>query len=59
MGLSHINPWSIFLLLIIVIVLFGTKRLKNIGQDLGDAVKQFRKGMDESSAEKKTEDEKK
>ena len=37
--LSGISPWSILLILIIVIVLFGTKKLRNVGADLGSAIK--------------------
>jgi sec-independent protein translocase protein TatA len=33
------------LILLIVVVLFGTKRLRNIGSDLGDAIKGFRKAV--------------
>lgn len=37
----------LILFLVIVIVLFGTKKLKNIGSDLGSAVKGFKDGMKE------------
>ena len=47
MGFSGISPLSLLLILGIVVVLFGTKRLKNIGSDLGSAVKSFREGMSE------------
>ncbi len=36
---------SLLVLFLIVVVLFGTKRLREIGSDLGTAVKNFRKGM--------------
>jgi len=39
------------ILLLIVVLVFGTKRLRNIGSDLGSAVKGFRKGMEEAEAE--------
>ena len=42
MGLSTTH---LILFLVIVIVLFGTKKLKNIGSDLGSAVKGFKDGM--------------
>mgnify|MGYP003313911883 CR=1 FL=1 len=41
--LSGISPWSILLILIIVVVLFGTKKLRNVGADLGAAMKSFKK----------------
>ena len=44
--------WGGFLLLILVIVMlvFGTKKLRNVGQDLGGAVKGFKDGMKEGSS---------
>ena len=37
--------WHWLIVLLIVVLVFGTKRLGNIGKDLGDAVKGFKKGM--------------
>lgn len=45
MGLSGISPLSLLLILCIVIALFGTNKLKNIGSDLGDAIKNFRRAL--------------
>jgi sec-independent protein translocase protein TatA len=45
LGARGISPLSLLLILGIVIVLFGTQRLKNIGHDLGAAIKSFRKGI--------------
>ena len=49
--------WQIIIILVIVILLFGTKRLANIGSDLGSAIKGFKKSMKdgegEADAEKK------
>lgn len=47
MGFSGISPGSLLLVLLIVLVLFGTKKLRHIGQDLGNAIKSFRKGLNE------------
>ena len=52
--LSGISPWSILLILIIVIVLFGTKKLRNVGADLGSAIKSFKKSSREEDASNKT-----
>ena len=41
-----ISIWQLLIVLLIVVMLFGTKRLKNIGSDLGGAVKGFRKAME-------------
>lgn len=45
MGLGGISIWQLLIILLIVIMLFGTKRLKGLGSDLGDAIKGFRKSM--------------
>ena len=40
-----ISIWQLVIVLVIVLLLFGTKRLKNIGGDLGGAIKGFRKAV--------------
>ncbi|WP_028238220.1 twin-arginine translocase TatA/TatE family subunit [Stutzerimonas azotifigens] len=45
MGLGGISIWQLLIVLLIVVMLFGTKRLKGLGSDLGDAIKGFRKSM--------------
>jgi sec-independent protein translocase protein TatA len=45
MGLA-MNVWQLLIILLIVVLIFGTKRLKSIGGDLGGALKSFRKAMD-------------
>ncbi len=40
-----ISIWQLLIILAIVILLFGTKRLKNIGGDLGNALKGFKKAV--------------
>ena len=45
MGFGGISPWSLLLILLIVVLLFGTKRLKSVGGDLGGAIKNFKKSM--------------
>ncbi len=47
MGLSGISPLSLLLILVIIIALFGTAKLKTIGTDLGEAIKNFRKALNE------------
>jgi sec-independent protein translocase protein TatA len=42
-----ISVWQLLIILAIVLVLFGAKRLRNIGGDLGGAIKGFRKAMKE------------
>ncbi len=45
MGLSGISPLSLVLILAIIIALFGTSKLKTLGTDLGEAIKNFRRAM--------------
>jgi sec-independent protein translocase protein TatA len=42
----HFNIWQLAIVLLIVVLIFGTKRLKSIGSDLGSAFKGFKKAMD-------------
>jgi sec-independent protein translocase protein TatA len=51
MGLGGISLWQLLIILLIVVMIFGTKRLRSIGSDMGGAVKGFRKAMDEGEAE--------
>lgn len=46
MGLGGISLWQLAIVLLIVVLIFGTKRLKSIGSDLGGAIKGFKKAMD-------------
>lgn len=48
---------QLLIILVIVIVLFGTKRLRNIGGDLGGAIKGFRSAVKEGSKDKKITEE--
>jgi sec-independent protein translocase protein TatA len=45
MGLGGISVWQLLIILVIVVLLFGTKRLKSLGSDLGSAVKGFKKSV--------------
>ncbi len=45
MGLGGISFGSLLLIFLIVIVLFGTKKLRDVGEDLGHAVRNFRRGL--------------
>ena len=48
---------QLLIILVIVIVLFGTKRLRNLGSDLGGAIKSFRSAMKEGEEGKKLTEE--
>lgn len=54
-----ISIWQLLIILAIVILLFGTKRLKNIGSDLGGALKGFKKAVDDGEESAKEAIEKK
>ncbi len=47
MGISGISATSLLVVLVIVMLLFGTKRLRNIGSDLGAALSGFRRAVKE------------
>ncbi len=51
MGLGGISLWQLLIVLLIVVVIFGTKKLSSIGGDLGGAVKGFRKAMGDAEAD--------
>jgi sec-independent protein translocase protein TatA len=53
--MPNISPGSLLLILVIVLVIFGTKRLRSLGTDLGGAVKGFRSAMSEAEAEESSE----
>jgi sec-independent protein translocase protein TatA len=49
--MGSFSIWHWLIVLLIVMLIFGTKKLRNIGQDLGGAVKGFKDGMKEGTAE--------
>ncbi len=50
-----ISVTQLLILLVIIIIVFGTKRLRNVGTDLGDAIKNFRTAVKSSEEEKNLE----
>ncbi|HAS61648.1 MAG TPA: twin-arginine translocase subunit TatA [Vibrio sp.] len=56
--MGGISIWQLLIVAVIVVLLFGTKKLRNIGGDLGSAVKGFKKAMsdEETQQEKKDAD---
>ncbi|WP_405235392.1 Sec-independent protein translocase subunit TatA [Lentisalinibacter orientalis] len=49
--LGNISIWQLLIVLLIVIAIFGTKKLRNMGSDVGEAVKGFRSAMDDADKE--------
>ncbi|MFL2549233.1 MAG: twin-arginine translocase TatA/TatE family subunit [Gammaproteobacteria bacterium] len=45
--MAGISIWSLLLIFAIILLLFGTKKLRNIGSDLGGAIKNFKKSIDD------------
>jgi sec-independent protein translocase protein TatA len=50
--MGGLSIWHWLIVLVIVVLVFGTKRLGNIGKDLGEAVKGFKKGMNDDEKDK-------
>lgn len=48
MGIGGISIWQLFIILAIVVILFGTKRLRHLGSDLGTAMRNFRQATQEA-----------
>lgn len=51
MGIGGIGIWQLIILLVIILLLFGTKKLRNLGSDLGSALKGFKSAMNEGESE--------
>jgi sec-independent protein translocase protein TatA len=56
MGIGGISIWQLLIILAIVIMIFGTKKLKSLGTDLGSAVKGFRQSVTDKTEDKGTEE---
>lgn len=48
--MGSFSIWHWLVVLAIVVLVFGTKRLKNVGQDMGQAIKGFRQGVSDDGA---------
>ncbi len=57
MGLGGIGIWQLLIILLIVFMLFGTKKLRNLGSDLGGALKGFKTAMKDNEKESDSESE--
>ena len=49
MGISGISLWQLMIILAIVVLLFGTKKLSSLGSDLGSVLKGFKKALKDES----------
>jgi len=50
--MGSFSIWHWLIVLVVVVLLFGTKKLRNVGGDLGSAIKSFRKGLQEGEPDK-------
>jgi sec-independent protein translocase protein TatA len=55
MGLGGVGIWQLLIVLLIIMLLFGTKKLRNIGTDLGGALKGFKNAMSDGEKEQDKE----
>ncbi|MCC5865245.1 MAG: twin-arginine translocase TatA/TatE family subunit [Wenzhouxiangella sp.] len=53
--MGNIGPVQLILILLLVLLLFGTKRIRSLGSDLGGAIRDFRKGVSEDSDTSKSD----
>lgn len=53
-----ISIWQLLIILAIVLLLFGTKRLKNIGGDVGGAIKNFKSAVKDGESDKTSDSDK-
>lgn len=56
MGIGNIGWVQLLVILVIVLLIFGTKRIRNIGSDLGGAIREFRKGVGENDDDESGDD---
>ena len=56
MGIGGIGIWQLLIILLIVVMLFGTKKLRNLGSDLGGAIRGFKTAMKEDEKEESEEE---
>lgn len=52
MGFGGISIWQLLIIALIIVLLFGTKKLRSLGGDLGSAVKGFKKAVTEEEEKK-------
>jgi sec-independent protein translocase protein TatA len=55
--MGNIGIWQLLIIVVIVVLLFGTKKLRNLGGDLGSAIKGFKKAVTDDEANKTAETE--
>jgi sec-independent protein translocase protein TatA len=55
MGIGGISIWQILIILLIILVIFGGKKIRNMGSDLGEGLKGFKKAIKDEDMESTSE----
>ena len=58
MGIGGISFWQILIILVVLLVLFGGKKIRTMGSDLGEGLKGFKKAINDEDADKESESKK-
>ena len=58
MGIGGISFWQILIILVVILVLFGGKKIRTMGSDLGEELKGFKKAIKDEDADKESESKK-
>jgi sec-independent protein translocase protein TatA len=56
MGIGGISFWQVLIILVLLLVLFGGKKIKNMGSDLGEGLKGFKKAIKDDDVSKSDSD---
>jgi len=55
MGIGGISFWQILIILVVILILFGGKKIKTMGSDLGEGLKGFKKAIKDEDSDKDSE----
>ena len=55
MGIGGISFWQILIILVLILILFGGKKIKTMGSDLGESLKGFKKAINDEDSAKDSE----
>ena len=55
MGIGGISFWQILIILVLILILFGGKKIKTMGSDLGEGLKGFKKAIKDEDSAKESE----
>ena len=58
MGIGGISFWQILIILVVILVLFGGKKIRTMGSDLGEGLKGFKKAIKDEDADKESDSKK-